>query len=276
MTYPTSTTAGPQAPTVGAAQGGADVALYTTSVNSRVAAVTLAALEDFATRHGWTVVHQAYDLTPLHVPARLRTGWRTVAQLLDNGRAAGLVVPAEYEIARTPSEQNALRAWLLRIPAFAVYPHARHHGPTPQYLGPGAPVDRAWCRSYALTPASLRGLRDAARMYLTLLGWPGDIPTAVEVLSRLAHNAVIHARPDNEAEADGEMTVRLAVAEDNVLLVDVEDPRPEFPDSKAAIDGEKGRGLMYVRLLGAQVTWSLSEDARTKTVQARMLPDPSP
>lgn len=53
------------------------------------------------------------------------------------------------------------------------------------------------------------------------------------------------------------MTVRLAVAEDKVLLVDVEDPRPEFPDSKAAIEGEKGRGLMYVRLLSAQVTWFL-------------------
>ncbi|MGW2613173.1 ATP-binding protein, partial [Streptomyces mirabilis] len=229
-----------------------------------------------------TVVHQAYDLTPLHVPARLRTGWRTVAQLLNNGSAAGLVVPAEHEIARNPSEQNALRAWLLRIPAFAVYPHTRHHGPPPPptgatpFPGPGTPVDRTWSRSYALTPASLRGLRDAARMYLTLLRWPGDIPTAVEVLSRLAHNAVIHARPDNEAEPDGEMTVRLAVAEDNVLLVDVEDPRPEFPDSKAAIDGEKECGLMYVRLLSAQVTWSLSEDAQTKTVQARLLPDPSP
>ncbi|MFD7603395.1 ATP-binding protein [Streptomyces mirabilis] len=284
MTHPTPTptTAGPPAPTVGAAQAGADVALYTASVNSRVAAVTLAALAEFATRRGWTVVHQAYDLTPLHVPARLRTGWRSVAQLLDTGRAAGLVVPAEHEIARNPSEQNALRAWLLRIPAFAVYPHARHHRPTPPpnsatpLLGPGAPVDRAWCRSYTLTPASLRGLRDAARMYLTVLGWPGDIPTAVEVLSRLAHNAVIHARPGTESEADGKMTVRLAVAEDNVLLVDVEDPRPEFPDSKAAIEGEKGRGLMYVRLLRAQVTWSLSEDARTKTVQARLLPDTSP
>ncbi|MFD8131848.1 hypothetical protein FNV62_00565 [Streptomyces sp. RLB3-17] len=199
MTNPTPTTAGPPAPTVGAAQAGADVALYTTSVKSRVAAVTLAALAEFTTRQGWTVVHQAYGLTPLHVPARLRTGWRTVAQLLDRGRAAGLVVPAEHEIARNPSEQNALRAWLLRVPAFAVYPHARHHGPTPPPTGttpppgPGAPVDRAWCRPYALTPASLRGLRDAARMYLTVLRWPGDIATAVEVLSRLAHNAVIHA-----------------------------------------------------------------------------------
>ncbi|MFD9657505.1 ATP-binding protein [Streptomyces mirabilis] len=112
-------------------------------------------------------------------------------------------------------------------------------------------------------------------MYLTVLRWPGDIPTAVEVLSGLAHNAVIHARPDTESEAEGEMTVRLAVAEDNVFLVDVEDPRPEFPDSKAAIEGEKGRGLMYVHLLFTQVTWFLSEDTHTKTVRARLLPDAS-
>lgn len=115
-------------------------------------------------------------------------------------------------------------------------------------------------------------------MYLTVLGWPGDIHTAVEVLSRLARNAVTHARPDNETEveAEGEMTVRPAVAEDGVLLVDVEDPRPEFPDSKAAIAGEKGRGLMYVGLLGAEVTWSLSEDASTKTVRARLVPSRVP
>ncbi|MBK3643029.1 hypothetical protein [Streptomyces sp. MBT33] len=255
---------------MGTAQTGADVALYTTSVSSRVASQTLGALADFAAQQGWTVVHHAYDLAPLHFPAHLRTGWRTVAQLLDTGAAAGLVVPAEQEIARNPIEQNALRSWLLGIPAFAAYPHAGHHRAEPLPASLGAPVDREWCRTYALTPASLRRLRHDGRTWLTVLAWPGDILVAIEVLSRLAHNAVVHARP-----ADGtqeEMTVRLAVAEDDVLLLDVEDPRPEFPDSKAAINGEKGRGLMYARLLGAQVTWSLSEDARTKTIRARLLP----
>ncbi|WP_406490610.1 hypothetical protein OHB06_00960 [Streptomyces sp. NBC_01604] len=277
MHHPIPVHAGPPAPAVGAAQAGADIALYTTSVNSRVAVRTLETLAEFAARQGWTVVHDAYDLAPLHVPARLRTGWHSVAQLLDTGTATGLVVPSEQEIARNPSEQTALRAWLLGIPAFAAYPHAGHHqaalppaAVTPPLGGPGVPVDREWRRTYALTPASLRRLRDAARMYLTLLGWPGDIPTAVEVLSRLAHNALVHARPNDNAEA--EMTVRLAVAEDNELLIDVEDPRPEFPDSKTAIAGETGNGLMYVRLLGATVTWSLSEDVRTKTVRARLLP----
>lgn len=280
MPYPIPITAGPPAPAVGAVQAGSNVALYTTCVNSRVAVRTLEILAVFAARQGWTVVHEAYDLAPIHVPARLRTGWRSVTHLLDTAEAAGLVVPTEQEIARNPSEQRALRAWLLSIPAFAAYPNAGHYGTTLPSAGatrplpPGDSVDRHYCRSYALTPASLRRIRDTARMDLTMLEWPGDIPTAIEVLSRLAHNAVVHTRPDGEteAEAEAEMTVRLAVAEDDALLVDVEDPLPDFPDSKAAIDGEKGRGLMYVRLLGATVTWFLSKDAHTKTVQARLSP----
>ncbi|MFG2386707.1 ATP-binding protein [Streptomyces avermitilis] len=276
MNHPTPVPAGPQAPSLGTAQAGAHVALYTTSVNSRVAVHTLGALAEFAAQQGWTVVHEAYDLAPLHVPARLRTGWRSVTQLLDTGKAAGLVVPAEQEIARNPREQSALREWLLSIPAFAAYPHAGHHTaslpPANATSGSGAPVDRERIRSYSLTPASLRRLRDTARMDLTMLRWPGDIATAIEALSRLAHNAVVHARPEGEAEAEAKMTVRLAVDEDDVLLLEVEDPRPGFPASKAAIDGEKGSGLMYVRLLGAQVTWSLSGDARSKKVRARLQP----
>ncbi|MDQ0956056.1 anti-sigma regulatory factor (Ser/Thr protein kinase) [Streptomyces phaeochromogenes] len=138
-------------------------------------------------------------------------------------------------------------------------------------VGASAPVDRSWGRSYTLTRASLRRVRDDARMFLTVLGWPGDIAVAAEVLSRLAENAVVHARAAGGAHA--EMAVRLSVAEDEMLLVDVEDPFPEFPDSRAAIAGERLRGLMYVQFLGARVTWSLSRDARTKTVRAWLLPD---
>jgi hypothetical protein len=228
---------------------------------------------------GESVVHEAYDLAPLHVPARQRTGWRSIAHLLDTGAVAGLVVPAEHEIARNPSEQSALRQWLLSIPAFAAYPHAgRHQAPPPlddRLAGPGARVDRKWRRPYALAPASLRRLRDDARMYLTVLGWPGDIPTALEVLSRLAHNAVVHAQPVTDIEWEAEMTVRLAITENDALLIDVEDPRPEFPGSEAAIAGEKGSGLMYVRVLDATVTWFLSEDACTKTVRAILLGEAS-
>jgi hypothetical protein len=257
---------------VGRAAAGAHVALYTTSVNSRVASLTLAVLAEFATQQGWSVAHEAYDLAPLHVPARLRTGWRSVAHRLDTRTVVGVVVPAEHEIARNPREQSALHQWLLGIPAFAAYPYAGRQTPLDdQFAGPGAPVDRQWRRSYALTPASLRRLRDNARMFLTVLGWQGDMPTALEVLSRLAHNAVVHAQPVPGSGLEAEMTVRLAITEDNALFIDVEDPRPEFPGSEAAIAGESGSGLMYVRALDATVTWFLSEDACAKTVRAVLL-----
>ncbi|MFJ6558217.1 hypothetical protein ACIQNT_39280 [Streptomyces luteogriseus] len=121
-----------------------------------------------------------------------------------------------------------------------------------------------------MTPASLRRLRGDARMRLTLLRWPGDIATAIEVLSRLAYKATVYARPADAALA--RMTVRLAVTEDEALLIDVQDPRPDVPLSKAAINGEEGRGLKYARLLGATVSCSISEDVRFKIVRAQLLP----
>jgi hypothetical protein len=253
MTHPTPITSGPPRTTKDAAPAGADVVLYTTSVNSRIAVQTLTSLRDFAERQGWTVAHEAYDLAPIHIPARSRTGWRTVEQLLATGEAAGL---AEHEVAATPAEQRELREWLMSLPAFAAYPHAGHHRTLPPVNEPTdapasiltAPVDREWSQSYAMTPASLRRLRGDARMRLTLLRWPGDIATAIEVLSRLAYNAAVHARPADEALA--RMTVGLAVAEDEALLIDVQDPRPDVPLSEAAIDGDRGRGLKYARILG--------------------------
>ncbi|WP_314223558.1 ATP-binding protein [Streptomyces zaehneri] len=278
MTHPTPITAGPPRTPGADAPAGADVVLYTTSINSRIAVQTLATLRNFAEQQGWTVTHEAYDLAPLHIPARQRTGWRTVERLLATGEAAGLVVPAEHEVATTPAEQRELREWLLSLLAFAAYPHAGHHETLPPVTeasgGPEAvltvPVDREWSRSYAMAPASLRQLRDHARMFLTLLGWPGDIATAIEVLSRLAHNAVVHAQPDDKAPA--RMAVRLAVTEDDALVIDVQDPRPDVPLSDAARAGEKGRGLKYARLLGARLSCFMSEDARFKTVRAQLLP----
>lgn len=107
-------------------------------------------------------------------------------------------------------------------------------------------------------------------MRLTLLRWTGDIATGIEVLSRLTHNALRHAQPVHEALA--RMTVRLAVTEDEVLVIDVQDPRPDAPLSQAAINGEQGTGLHYVRLLGATVSCFLTRNMRFKTVRAQLLP----
>ncbi|MGV9503555.1 ATP-binding protein [Streptomyces sp. NPDC003642] len=132
-----------------------------------------------------------------------------------------------------------------------------------------APVDRECSSTYALAPGSLRRLPAEARMRLTLLRWSGDIAAAIEVLSRLTRNALRHAQPVHGAPA--RMTVRLAVAEDEVLAIDVQDPRLDVPLSQAAIKGETGRGLHYVRLLGATVSCFLSQDMRFKTVRAQLV-----
>ena len=277
---------GPFAPrhkTVGTPSDSARVVLYTDTFDSHIAAKTLDVLGDFAHAQGWTVVHELYDLAPLDTPRRRRTGWRTVEHVLMTGAADGLVAPAEQEIAWHPGDRTALRVWLLGLSAFAVYPqagqrHAGHEHDTADgqtvLSAVGAPIDRQWSRSYILDRASLWRVRSDAYTYLTVLGWPGNIVAAVEVLTRLARNAITHARP--LGQTDAQMNVLLAVAEDDELRIDVQDPSPEFPDSKAAINGEKGQGLREAHQWGADVTWSLAEDGATKTVRARLAPGEAP
>ncbi|MDF3141078.1 MULTISPECIES: ATP-binding protein [unclassified Streptomyces] len=264
--------------TVGTIADAPSVVLYTCTFTSQVAAHALAALRDFAVYQGWTVVHEVYDLAPLDSPRRRRTGWRTVEHALSRGDASGLLAPAEQEIAWYPGDRMALRTWLLSVPAFAAYPQA---GPRSLALTSseggaetassviGAPVDRQWSRSYLLAPRSLRRIRSEAFTHLTILGWPGDIVAAVEVLARLACNAIDHGK---SSEPAGQMDVLLAVTEADELRIDVRDPSPDFPDSQAAIGGEKGGGLREVRLLGAEVTWSLAADGHSKTVRALLTP----
>ncbi|MGW4984256.1 hypothetical protein [Streptomyces mirabilis] len=52
----------------------ATVVLYTCTIDSRIATTTLTVLHAFAAERGWTIAYEAYDLAPLHVPARRRTG----------------------------------------------------------------------------------------------------------------------------------------------------------------------------------------------------------
>ncbi|MEV5880667.1 hypothetical protein AB0L75_42150 [Streptomyces sp. NPDC052101] len=271
----------PASPRRGTAGDSASVVLYTCAFDSRIANRALAVLHDFAAQRGWTVVHELFDLAPLDTARQRRTGWRTVEQELLGGAAAGVVASAEHEIAWYPGDRVALRVWLLGIPAFAVYPQAGSCLRTPDTAGAvalpsgaGAPLDRQLSRSYPLNSASLRQVRTDAITRLTVLGWPGNIMAAVRVLAILANNAVVHATPASAAYA--QMTVLLAVMEDDELRIDVQDPFPEFRDSEAALNGEKGRGLLAARLLGAEVSWSLAEDGRSKTVRARMVPGEVP
>ncbi|MGI5380721.1 hypothetical protein ACQEV2_42345 [Streptomyces sp. CA-251387] len=270
---------GPPPHGVGMPATDAHVLLYTATFDSGIAAKTLAVLREFAHAQGWTVVHELYDLIPPGTPRRHRIAWCAVERALTQGEATGVVAPAEQEIACHPEDRTALREWLLGVPAFAAYPQVgqllrRHTHDGAGAAEVGAPVDRQWFRSYPLRPRSLRQVKTDAFAYLTVLGWPGNIVAAIGVLARLAKNAIVHAAPTGPASA--ELNVLLAVTEDDELRIDVRDPSPEFPDSVAALKGEKGRGLRDVRLLGADVTWSLAEDGRSKTVRACMAPGEVP
>ncbi|MFG2681314.1 ATP-binding protein [Streptomyces sp. NPDC048392] len=127
-----------------------------------------------------------------------------------------------------------------------------------------------WSQSFALAPVSVRRLLGAARSRLALRQWPGDIGSAVEVLARLAFNAVVHAQPAHGAAA--QMHVHLAFTDGGGLIIDVDDPSPGFPDAPAALRGEKGRGLREARQLGAHLEWFLAADGRRKTVRATLRP----
>lgn len=158
-----------------------------------------------------------------------------------------MVAPAEHEIAWHPGDRTALRVWLLGVPAFAAYPQAGqrrdHRGPDEDHTGTtsavDAPIDRIWpTRSYALDRASLRRVRSEAFTYLTILGWPGDVVAAVEVLARLADNAIRHARPADKADA--RLDVLLAVTEDDALRIDVTDPSPPSPTARPPSTARRG------------------------------------
>ncbi|MCH5677264.1 ATP-binding protein [Streptomyces sp. CME 23] len=113
---------------VAAVPEGPSVMLYACNFSSQAAVRGLSVLGEFAERAGWVVVDEVHDLAPLDVPRRRRVGWLSVERVLARGRAAGLLAPAEQEIAWHPGDRAALRAWLLALLAFAVYPIGRMAG----------------------------------------------------------------------------------------------------------------------------------------------------
>jgi serine/threonine-protein kinase RsbW len=119
---------------VGVVPDGSSVVLYTCSV-SQAAVNGLSVLGECAERAGWAVVGEVHDLAPLGVPRRRRLGWLSVERLLLRGSAAGLLAPAEQEIAWHRGDRSALWMWLLALPAFAAYPTGRMGGGGAVYAG---------------------------------------------------------------------------------------------------------------------------------------------
>ncbi|MFD9858318.1 ATP-binding protein [Streptomyces alboflavus] len=133
---------------------------------------------------------------------------------------------------------------------------------------PTALPTRNWFASYPLTPASARLARQHARCRLDAWRWQGDLDDAVLVVSELVANAARHGRVVGH-----HLWLRLALAEDDALIVDVSDPRREFPrfEGGGVASGEGGRGLLVVRQLAHELEWFL-RDGQGKTVRAKLPP----
>ncbi|MGC5004831.1 ATP-binding protein [Streptomyces sp. DT203] len=133
-----------------------------------------------------------------------------------------------------------------------------------------APVAEEWSRTFDLLPAAPQLARLHARTRLTMFRWPGNVEGATEAVGILVGNVVAHADPGPDHE-DRRVRLRLAITEVHTLLINVQDPLPEFPNFEQASAGELGRGLWKVGRLGGALSWHLCERGG-KAVRARMMP----
>ncbi|GAA3073555.1 ATP-binding protein [Streptomyces glomeratus] len=131
-----------------------------------------------------------------------------------------------------------------------------------------------WDGSVTATAAAGRNARLLVRTRLTVARWPGDVEDAARIVEKLVDNAVKHT-PVGETD---KIPVHLYVDSDSQLLVEVDDPMPEFPGFAAAVawhpakENEKPRGLWRARECGAGLAFRRRRDANGlvmgKAVQA--------
>lgn len=110
------------------------------------------------------------------------------------------------------------------------------------------------------------------RTTLGAMRWAGDIDRAVETACRLVDNAVRHGTPDNLPVDQQRISLSAALTDTGVLVLDVPDLTPAFPDFDAAVRGEKGRGLWTIARLGVRIEWFLPHAGDGKTVRAVLPP----
>ncbi|MDN5385553.1 MULTISPECIES: ATP-binding protein [Streptomyces] len=139
-----------------------------------------------------------------------------------------------------------------------------------------AAIVRSFTTQLPGAPRALITARTWTRQMVTILGWPGDVQQAVDVVSRLVDNGVQHGVPSTAPLCERQLTLSVALDESGALLIDVADMDPAFPDFDAAVRGEKGRGLWQVACLGARVTWFLHHAGTGKTVRAALAPSGRP
>jgi len=140
----------------------------------------------------------------------------------------------------------------------------------PPLLRPERPQE--WSRDFSIQPEAVRLARLHARTRFTMMSWSGDQEDAVTVVAELMQNAVDHVGAEH---SEGGLVLKLAVADDETLLIAVTDPSPTFPDFLTAITAQKRTGLARVRELGGETTWRPSDEGDKKTVQV-LIKYPSP
>jgi hypothetical protein len=125
-----------------------------------------------------------------------------------------------------------------------------------------------WRRDFEANGSAGGNARVHTRTQLTMAHWRGDVEHAAQIAARVMDNADRHAAPPR-----ARLGLRLALLATGELLVEVTDPLPDFPGFTKAVrwepaEGERARGLRVVQQLGARLSYVVTEDGRSKVVQA--------
>lgn len=148
-------------------------------------------------------------------------------------------------------------------PALNAEPDSRRETDTAEPLTPLRP--QMWTRSWRIEARVPRLARLHARTRLSVMSWPGNQNNAVRITTELTQNAVDHV-------GAGSAEVTLSVDGEDVLLIDVSDPRSGHSDLNEALAGRHGTGLWIVRQLSGEISWVPAESGTGKTIRVRLQP----
>ncbi|MFJ5779989.1 hypothetical protein [Streptomyces sp. NPDC093094] len=174
----------------------------------------------------------------------------------------------------SPSPQQCTAPQDASAPEAGAEPHPVKATVTllPMVAEPETPRFR-WTSKLLANEAAGPSARLRVRPRLTAACWPGDVDAAGQVSDKLVDNAARHGKPF----ADGCIGIRLTVLPDSEELhIEVDDANPEFPDFDTAIAAAQQRGLWWVQVYGADLSWEpkLDDDGNVtgKTVTAVLRP----
>lgn len=148
--------------------------------------------------------------------------------------------------------------------ALVAEPETGREVDTAELLVPLRP--QSWERSWRMEACVPRLARLHARTRLGVMAWSGNRNDAVRIVTEVVRNAVDHV-------GKGIVELTLSADEDDVLFIDVTDPRPGHEGLDEALTGggnETGLGL--VRHLGGEVSWFPAESGHGKTIRVLMPP----